>query len=326
MRIGILGLGHAGLGHYTALSRNPEVSVTAVADTDPARLSNRAKPIEVPQASRYQRPDKLIETESIDALVVATPPSTHAEYVSEALDRDVHVLCEKPLCLRVSTGRELCASARESDAILRVGFQRRVDPAYRAAREQLEDESVHGFDVAMYSDWFQRFRGTWRTNPSVSGGGHLLDMGSHFVDLLRWLTGRDLAAVSAEMTFVDEDWRVDSQATLLLRLRDDVLGTMRFLTAESRAYERVELYGTQTVTVEATDWDERSLTVGSPSGTQRHGSPDTATDQATEFVDAVRGADDDLATGTDGLWVVRVMRAAYESARSGDTVPITETV
>lgn len=238
----------------------------------------------------------MIETESINALIVATPPSSHAEYISTTLDHELHVFCEKPLCLTLSQGKKLLAQNRRTDSVIRVGFQRRSNPSYQAIRDAIQSANLTGFTVEMYSDWFPRFEDTWRTDPEISGGGLTFDMGAHFVDILLWLTGRDPSVVRADMEFTDNG-RIDSRSALTLRLDGGIRGILLFLGRVSCAQERLRLQAEQgQVEITATDWGLRTATRVDVNGNKMVLTDSSKTSQAEQFVAVTRGQRTELTT------------------------------
>lgn len=126
---------------------------------------------------------EILESNAIDAVVVATPPDSHAVLVSEALGRGKDVLCEKPLGMTSAEASGMAACADASGRLLWCGFNHRHHPAIRRVLEEAEPRQVIGVRIS-YGIAGTAHRPTgWRWDPSRVGGGHLMEQGIHAVDL-----------------------------------------------------------------------------------------------------------------------------------------------
>lgn len=143
--------------------------------------------------------------EAVDAVVIATPPSSHAPIAIECLRRGVHVLCEKPLAPSLEEGRAIAAAARESTALLSVAMVRRAGGSVRLAKRLL-DRGVLGRLERIEAEEGGAFAWPLRTGhifESREEGGVLRDTGTHLVDLCLWLAGgRELRVTGYE----DDSW------------------------------------------------------------------------------------------------------------------------
>ncbi len=122
----------------------------------------------------------------VDAVIVASPVWAHGEQCIDALDRGLHVFCEKPMARTVAECRSIIEAAERSDRILMLGFMKRFDPSFLKVRE-LIDAGTLGKIVEIRCDWsfYADFRGGSREEPQT-WGGVFQDHGSHTVDLCRW--------------------------------------------------------------------------------------------------------------------------------------------
>ncbi|MER6579420.1 Gfo/Idh/MocA family oxidoreductase [Nonomuraea sp. NPDC001023] len=228
MRAGLLGLGRIGAFHAANLAAHPLVDELIVAD--PVRTSP------------YGRPGDPFEA---DVVVIATPTSTHAELLIRACERGVPVLCEKPVAGTVAeTLKVLEASAGRR---VFVGFQRRFDPGYRAARAALragELGELHRVHLVTADP----------APPPAEyvplSGGLFRDCHVHDFDVLRWVTGREVVSVHAVganrgAAFFGEAGDVDNSAALLT-LDDGTLATLQGSRYNGAGYDvRMELAGTK---------------------------------------------------------------------------------
>ena len=133
VRIGVIGCGHWGPNHVRNFAAHPDSDVVAIADVEAKRLA--ALQAVYPRLAVYQDYHALLSREDIDAVVVATPASTHHAVVTAALAAGKHVLCEKPLCPSVADGITLVQMAEERRLLLMVGHVFLFNPAVVKLKE-----------------------------------------------------------------------------------------------------------------------------------------------------------------------------------------------
>src|SRR5499427_1177579 len=162
IRVGIVGAGKMGLSHFAIANALPDTAVVAVCDTSRYVASVLNKYAGVQTFSAYE---KMIDEARLDAVIVATPTSTHFACAQYALERDVHVFVEKPLTLSPAESRALSELAIRQQRINQVGFHNRFIGTFQEEQHR-----------------------TWRASKS-EGGGCLHDYASHVIDLLNFLVG-----------------------------------------------------------------------------------------------------------------------------------------
>ena len=243
MRIGLVGTGRIGSFHATTLQALDGVDTVLVADAD----AGRARALAAATGLEAVPDVDALYTEGVDALVVTAATSAHAALVHQALDREVPVFCEKPVALDVPGTREVVDHAQRSGIPVQVGFQRRFDLGYRAARQALLDGDL---------GWLHTVRavtGDESPPPAAyipTSGGLFRDCSIHDFDILRWVTGREVVSVSAfganrGAPFFAEAGDVDTCAALL-RFDDDLLGTVTATRYNGAGHDvRLELCGSK---------------------------------------------------------------------------------
>jgi predicted dehydrogenase len=189
IRVGVVGLGKMGLSHYALLNAHPKVEVAGVCDSSGYVLGVMKKYTDI---STYDDYDALLNGTELDAVVISTPSSTHAAMVQKALERGLHVFCEKPLTLSPSDTEQLTAIAAERGLVTQVGYHNRFVAAFREAKMLLEagaiGEVTHVFGEA-YGPVVLKAKGrTWRSRQN-EGGGCLFDYAAHVIDLVNWFVG-----------------------------------------------------------------------------------------------------------------------------------------
>jgi inositol 2-dehydrogenase len=193
LQVGLIGLGRLGLVYARDLaSRIPETRLVAVADTNAATARAVAADWDVP--AWYDTSAQLIADPNVDAVVVVSPTHTHRDVVIEAADRRKPTFCEKPLALSLRECRDMQAAVERGGAFFQMGFMRRFDPGYAAAKRQVDDGRI-GRPVVFKSTSRDPFPPSIEYANPTSSGGILVDMGIHDFDLARWFMG-DVASVA----------------------------------------------------------------------------------------------------------------------------------
>jgi predicted dehydrogenase len=212
LRIGMLGYRFMGRAHANALARlpmffpdAPAVERSVLIGRDPDALTAAVDTLGFERGATDWR-DAL---EGIDVLFNLGPNHLHPEPSIEALRRDVHVLCEKPLAHSLEAAERMADAARDSDASAGIGFNYRYVPAIALARRLVSDGElgeIRQFRGRYLQDWLvdPSEPWSWRLDASLAGSGSLGDLGAHTLDLARYLVG-DIDRVSGRLqTFVDE--------------------------------------------------------------------------------------------------------------------------
>jgi myo-inositol 2-dehydrogenase / D-chiro-inositol 1-dehydrogenase len=318
MRIGVLGAGRIGAFHARTLADNPLVDSLVVADVDRERAARvatkvRAEPAASPEA---------VFTDGVDAVVVAASTPAHALLIHLAADAHVPVFCEKPIALDLDATDDVLEHVARAGIMLQVGFQRRFDPGYRAAREAVLAGSLGEL-------YLVRIAGHDPEPPPESymagSGGIWRDLMIHDFDIVPWVVDREVVEVYADGTAHSElfDRHADVDAAVaVLRFRDGLLGVVSGSRHDPRGYDiRLEVFGARDSIAVGLD-DRTPLrsvepNVPAPSGQgyrdflDRFASAYRAELQA--FLEAVR---DGLPSPCGGVDARRALRLALTAERS----------
>jgi predicted dehydrogenase len=215
-RLGFLGVGWIGRHRMEALARESLARVAAVADPHSEALEAAAEV--VPEAGRANSLEELLAHE-LDGVVIATPSALHAEQAVAALERGLAVFCQKPLARDAAETRRVLEAARRADRLLAVDLSYRHVEALRAAREAIGEGRIgrlHTLDLAFHNAYGPDK--PWFTRAELSGGGCLIDLGIHLVDLALWLTAAEEFEVETARMLSLRGHEVEDQATAELSL------------------------------------------------------------------------------------------------------------
>lgn len=189
VRVGVVGLGKMGLSHLSMIRAHPEVEVTGVCDTAGYVVDVLGKYTGVRTFGSFQA---MIDAAELDAVIVSTPSRFHAETVRTALERGLHVFCEKPFVLDADDGEALAALAESRGLVNQVGYHNRFVAAFREVKRLLELRAIGDvthIKAEAYGPVVLKVKGsTWRTQRT-EGGGCLYDYAAHPINLVNWYLG-----------------------------------------------------------------------------------------------------------------------------------------
>ena len=189
LRVGMVGLGKMGLSHLAMVRAHPDVELVSACDSMTYLTDVLGK---YTGLKSYDDLDKMLASEQLDAVVVSTPSKLHAAMVQKALDRGLHVFCEKPFVLDVADGERLVQTAAAKQLATQVGYHYRFVGAFQEAARIVRSGAlgeVHHVRVESYGPVVLRAKGgTWRSSKS-EGGGALYDYACHAIDLVNFVAG-----------------------------------------------------------------------------------------------------------------------------------------
>lgn len=196
LHVGLVGCGRiAEHVHFGALNGVPGLRVSALVDADPDRLAAMAR--RAPGAALLESMDALIAGTAVDAVVVATPPETHADLAVQAFEAGKHVYLEKPIALDLDGAQRVVDAWRAAGTVGAVGFNYRFHPLVEAARARVADVRPLTAVRTVFTT-ARRPLPPWK-RARATGGGVLLDLGSHHADLIPFLTGEEISEVWADV-------------------------------------------------------------------------------------------------------------------------------
>ena len=207
IRVGLVGLGHVGLGHHVpAFLALPElVRVVAVADPSPERRALAAEMLGLDTSSVHETPDALLARDDIDVVDLATPPHVRTALAIRALETGMAILCEKPIALTPADGLAIAAAAAASGAPAAIIHNWLALPEIVAVRDAIAEGAIGRPEIAILTllgvedrPGSVGWQPNWRHDPAVAGGGVLMDM-LHVVYVAEALLGRPFRRVSAEI-------------------------------------------------------------------------------------------------------------------------------
>jgi len=321
-----------------AKAQNAELS--AVFDINQQANAEVAKEYGAEQAASI---NELLDAD-VDAVYIATPAGVHAEQVRACAEAGKHVLCEKPLGMTVAEAESMIELCRQSRIKLGCAFMMRFVAQHQKALRMIKEGKLGKpvYARAQLSCWYPPIEGAWRQDPATGGGGSLIDMGGHCIDLLEMFFGR-IARVSCFIYNSVHSYKSEDSATAMLSFENGALATVDtfFCIPDNSSKNVLELYGSKgSILAEGTigqgpagqmvafleqdggDYDAQQARTAAQGMTIEPEPVNTYQAEIEEFSLAVLEERQPAISGELGLRSQKILTACYESARLGKVIDI----
>jgi predicted dehydrogenase len=344
IRVGIIGCGLIGNKRAAVIQKDPSSVLCSASDVAVVNADALLRQCcEGPDRSACGDWRDMVNGETLDAVIVATPNKYLSEASLWALQRRIHVLCEKPLGRNISESAQMVDVAGKNGAILKTGFNHRHHPAIWKAHELAANGEIGPlyFVRCIYGHGGRPgYEKEWRASKDICGGGELLDQGVHVVDLFRWFLGDFEEAFGYVPTYF---WKmeVEDNAFALFKTSRGQVASMStswtqwknrftFEIVGEAGYLIIEglggSYGTERLIIGKRPRAGRDYVGGIPGEEViLFDGPDISWDlEWKEFVQAIHESREPLGSGRDGMEANRMLAAVYRSAREQRPVKISE--
>jgi len=351
IRIGVIGTGSIAREHLKAYQKNPHVEIYALCDINPEILAKRAEEFAVERT--FTNLDDMLKLPEIDAVSVCTWNAAHAPCTIAALNAGKHVLCEKPMAMNAEEAKAMKEAAEKNGKLLMIGFVRRFGNDCDILMDLISNDQFGEIYYAK-ATYLRRNGnpGGWFGDKARSGGGPLIDLGVHVIDLSRYLLGRPkpvsvygatfrklgnrpdikggkayLSARANDTTVCD----VEDLATALIRFDNGAVVSVEasFSLNLKKDVGSIELFGTKAgakIDPELEMYSEMNgymtnVTLTNPTALSFDG---LFAREIDHYVDCVRLGLPCRSPAEDGITLMKILDAIYESAATGHEVMIKE--
>ncbi len=339
LEIGIIGLGAMGPSHAKTCASLPDVHLKAISDISPERLKTVAADLNVQE--QYQDGFEMIEKANLDAVIIALPNHLHAKFSIKALQNGLHVLVEKPIATNVAEAEAIIKASCEANKTLMINFNQRFKPLHLAARDIIATGKLGEIYYAKTKwlrrkgiPWWYEAGGKGALSTEIAGGGPLIDLGIHQLDLALSMMGFPEVVSVDGTTFYGLgkkqgelkkiNYALEDAGVALIRFKNN---QMLFLEAswtmhcKNKDVQETILYGDKggmrlADTVEIyfeQDGIQMDSTITKYDGAKEG-------DLVGHFCRVVQGKETQIISGEQALLGLRILKAVYESAKTGKTV------
>lgn len=347
LKIGIIGAGSISESHITAYLKNNNVELYALCDLDKERLSYMAEKYQVSRT--YTDMNEMLSLKELDAVSVCTWNSAHAPCTIAALNAGKHVLCEKPMAISEEEARTMKEAAERNNKLLMIGFVRRYGNDCKILKEFIDTDYLG--EVYYAKATYLRRKGNpggWFGDKSRSGGGPLIDLGVHVIDLVRYLLGNPAPVSVYGATFhkladrknirgkkfyqsasasENDICDVEDLATAMIRFDNGAILSIEasFSLNIKNDEGKIELFGTKggaKLNPELELYNElhdylSNITLDAETALSFDG---LFENEINHFVSCLTEGTTCLSPGEDGIDIMRILDAIYESAKTGHEV------
>jgi len=318
VRFGMVGAGGIAQAYVAAFSNSTSGELVAVADT---RLPAAQAIAETLSCKAFDNHDTMCDEMEVDAIIVCTPPVSHPDITTSIMKRGLHVLCEKPLAISVDDAHSMIEQAEESGVIFTMASKFRYVEDMGKIKSIIES-GVLG-EVILVENVFTAnvdMRNRWNSNPEISGGGVLIDNGTHSVDIMRYLLG-PLAEIQVVEGRRIQDIPVEDTVRVFVRAQSGAIGSidLSWSLKKEQPYF-ISVYGSHGTAL--VGWGESKYKRSSDTEwtivgegydkVQAFGS------QIDNLAGAIRGEQELLVTSADALASVEVIETAYASLNNAN--------
>jgi predicted dehydrogenase len=339
VRVGVIGMG-MGRNHAVNYKSCPEAELVAICDTDEGRLAEKAQ--EVQPWRTYTHYEDLLADRDLDAVSIVLPNVLHAPVTLQAIQAGKHVLCEKPLAMNAAEAQMMVDAARAAGRKLMVHFNVRFNPTSRAVKQAI-DRGQLGQIYYARSVWHRKRGiprlGGWFTQKAMSGGGALIDLGVHRLDLALWFMGypAPVSVSGAAYSHLGrrlaeregKQFDVDDLASAFIRFDNGATLSMETSWAsntELREDQWTQLFGVEGGALirnlnEGYEFEARVYRdYDGDVATEVPPIPESLETPQQHFCRAILNDTEPEATGEQGVVVMKLLDALYESAATGQEV------
>jgi predicted dehydrogenase len=320
--VGIVGCGAIANVYAQAIRTSTRATLVAVCDTDEAAATRFA---DAQGAAGYADHRSMFDAEVLDGVIVCTPPATHAAITIDALGRGLNVICEKPFAIAIEDAEAMVRAAAAARTVLTMGSKFRYVADVANARTMIAAGMI-GAPV-LFENVFTSFvdmRSRWNSQATVSGGGVLIDNGTHSVDIMRYFLG-PVASVRAIEGRRTQGLAVDETVNVMVRNPAGVIGEIDLSwSIQKTTPNYIEIYGTEgTISVgwRESKWTKRGSSEWTTFGTG-YDKVQAFRSQIDNFVGAVAGTEELVIGPADALASVEVVGAIYRSMQHEQWVDV----
>ena len=323
--IGIISFAHMhAYGYASAIARNPNARLVAVADENMQRGREAAKQFGV--RALYTDFRNLLKNPAVDAVVVCSENKKHCPHIIAAAEAKKHILCEKPITTTVSDAEKMISARDRNHVKLEMAFPVRFAGAAREVKQDLTNNAI-GSLLAINATNHGKNPGSWFTKKKLAGGGAVMDHTVHVIDLVRWFTGAEPIEVYAEIgRLFNKKLEVDDAGILSVRFSNNMFLTLDASWSRPKSYPTwgdvtMEIVGTDgLISMDVFNQTLRVFSNMLPVASREYWGDSTDDLLIDDFVHSIIEDRPVSITAEDGVAAMRVALAAYESARKKDVV------
>lgn len=317
--------------HIPFLRNSKDIDLIAIA---PSRVGSTTSIAVIDKEIAYDDYNRMLSDVQPDLAVISSAPGTHFEQILAAQRVGAHVLVDKAMVCSKQQAIKVVEFAKAKELLLGVAVQRRYDKSSLYMRDIINKHEIGDIKFAkgFYCRWFPPFEHTWRNKPKAAWGGITADSGYHLIDNLLWIL--NLSPISVHAEFLNVNLDVEDISSLNIRLENNAVISIlcSYVPPQNFIREEISIFGNDGALLFQRNVDSFSKSRQSALfhlNLQGYQQPlediETVSDREApirNFINAVLGREDLLATGESSLGTISLIDAAYLSAKTGQVTRI----
>lgn len=320
LKVGVVGLGHQSLkDHIPAVKMSQDVDLVGVVDTDEKKLNFFLK--ENKNIKGYNNLDHLFKKESLDFIIIAVPHYAHYKITKKALLKKIHVLKEKPFAISLKQAKKLRNIAKKNSVEIMTVSQRKFSPVYSSFFQLINKIGKPFYIEIRYTFFIKKPYEGWRGKKKLAGGGCLIDMGYHMIDLLMWYFGLpdEIFAETSSTAKENVSYDTEDTANVIFRYKTKKLwGSLLISRVIPPKQEYFNIYGTKGIIhIERGKIERRSSNGKLQELLKQKGDWSSVTQsQLQYFVNVIRGKNQNISNPEFHFNHLAFIEAAYKSKKT----------
>lgn len=321
------------------LANHEKVNIKVLCDIDKDAALDKVKKFNLKDVKIKKGWRSVVKRDDIDAVYIATPNYLHAPMAIEAANNKKDILIEKPLTISMKAADKIVEAVEKNDVLCMVEQTQRFDPVHKAVKKALDSGMLGKVNMvkgrighAGPEYWSKTSR--WFNDVKKSGGGAMIDIGVHILDLLRWLSGKKIVAVLANIQRLEKKVDVDDNGNVLFKFEDGTIGEFE-CSWTTRPYEvDTFFYGQKGKLSSSLSRADKVIATLATTGQDQDPNcvleevkPEISegsgwTNAMNYFIDCVLKREKPFVDAKEGRATIEVILAAYKSAKKGKWVKL----
>ncbi|WP_274364603.1 Gfo/Idh/MocA family protein [Paenibacillus thermotolerans] len=311
VRVGFIGTGGISNWHGRQMLELEDAQIVAICDTSEASRQKFVENLQLDGVAQYEQYQDMLEKENMDAVVICSPHTLHFRQATDVLNSGRHVLIEKPMTCSSTEAAELIETAKRNGKLLQVSYQRHFQPEFLFIKEAIQSGVIGkltSVTASLYQEWAQGTKGLWRQDPKLSGGGMLMDSGSHIIDVLLWTTG--LTPVEVQSTLHNQNTPVEIDSFTSIRFAEGAVAGVN-IVGHAPCWHETYVFCGETGGI---FFDNGKISIRRLREPAEYPElPKQTTNQDKSFIDAIQGRHEVLVPGEFALKVVQLTESIYRA-------------
>ncbi len=324
------------------IAKANNAKLVAVMDIDKKIVKEIADEYKV---KAYTKEEELLNDENVQAVYIATPVNLHCRQTMAAANKGKHILCEKSMAMTVEECEKMIEVCRKANVKLGLGYMMRFHTIHTRIKDMVQQGLLGRIVMAraQLSCWYPEIEGAWRQKKEFGGGGSLIDMGTHCIDLLEFIMDDKVAEVSCFTGNLIQKYEVEDTAVVMIRFKNGAQGVVDncFSIPDNSSKNMLEIYGTKgsilckgtigqgdegeaiSYIEEGKQYDADQQREPVASGKIIKTEPvNTYKAEVEHFSDCIINDTEPSISGEDGIWSQKVGLACYKSARTEKVIKL----